>query len=279
MKRAKITVRDIVRKKLNNQKITVLTAYDYPMAVMVDQSDVDIVLVGDSLANVVLGLDSTVGITMDQMIHHSCAVRRGVKRALLVGDMPFMSYHVSPKNTIQNAGRFLKEAGVDAVKIEGANAQVIRMVKALRKSDIQVMGHVGLTPQTAGSLGGFKVQGRDSKAANQIIKDALALEKAGCFSIVLECIPEQLSAIITRRLSIPTIGIGAGKYCDGQVLVINDLLGLNQGFTPKFVKKYADLSKTIKKALAQFVAEVNESKYPSRKYSYNMDKDQLKGLE
>lgn len=278
MEKNKLTILDIIKKKSQNQKITMLTAYDFPMACMLDEVGVDIVLVGDSLGNVVLGQDSTVSVTMDEMIHHTKAVKKGVKKSLLVGDMPFMSYNVSIDQTIINAGRFVKEAGVDAVKMEGATPEVLKMVKAVIAAGIPVMGHVGLTPQTAGSLGGFKVQGRDAKAAGQILENSKALEAAGCFSIVFECIPDALSELITKRVSIPTIGIGAGPGCDGQVLVSHDLLGLNERFTPKFVKKYANLAQDIKKAMADFINDVNTSKFPDKEHSFTIKSEELKDL-
>ncbi|MBU1087460.1 MAG: 3-methyl-2-oxobutanoate hydroxymethyltransferase [Candidatus Omnitrophica bacterium] len=278
MKKNKLTVLDIIKKKAQNQKISMLTAYDYPMACLLDDIGIDIVLVGDSLGNVVLGQDSTISVTMEQMLHHTQAVKNGIKKALLVADMPFMSYNVSIEQTIINAGRFLKQAGADAIKLEGANSRILQMVKAVVEAGIPVMGHIGLTPQTAGALGGFKVQGKDANAAKQILENALALEKAGCFSIVFECIPDALAALITQRLSIPTIGIGAGPKCDGQVLVTPDLLGLNQRFTPKFVKKYADLSAIIKKAISEFVQEVNEEKFPDKQHSFTIKPEELNDL-
>ncbi len=278
MEKNKITVLDIIKKKAQGKKISVLTAYDYPFACFIDEMGVDIVLVGDSLGNVVLGQDSTVSVTMEEMLHHSKAVANGVKTALLVSDMPFMSYNVSIEHTIINAGKFIKQAKADAVKVEGANASVLKMVKAVVEAGIPVMGHIGLTPQTAGSLGGFKVQGKDAKTAKRILENALALEKAGCFSIVLECIPDALAELISKRLSIPTIGIGAGPKCDGQVLVVHDMLGLNPRFTPKFVKKYADLSEIIKRAISDFVKDVNSEKFPDKQHSFTIKPEELKDL-
>jgi 3-methyl-2-oxobutanoate hydroxymethyltransferase len=278
MEKNKLTVLDIIKKKAQGQKISVLTAYDYPMACLLDEAGIDIVLVGDSLGNVVLGQDSTISVSMEEMLHHTKAVKNGVKKALLVSDMPFMSYNVSIEQTIINAGKFLKQAGADAVKIEGANPKILQMVKAVVEAGIPVMGHIGLTPQTAGSLGGFKVQGKDAKAAKQILENAMALEKAGCFSIVFECIPDALAELITKRISIPTIGIGAGPGCDGQVLVIHDMLGLTQGFTPKFVKKYADISTIMKKAVTDFIHEVNTAQFPDKQHSFTIKIDELKDL-
>jgi len=278
MKKNKITVLDIIKKKAQSEKISVLTAYDYPFACFIDEMGIDIVLVGDSLGNVVLGYDSTVSVTMEEMLHHTKAVGNGVQRALIVSDMPFMSYNVSIEQTIINAGKFIKQAKADAVKMEGANTSVLKMVKAVVNAGIPVMGHIGLTPQTAGSLGGFKVQGKDAKTAKQILGNALALEKAGCFSIVFECIPDALAELISKRLSIPTIGIGAGPKCDGQVLVVHDMLGLNPQFTPKFVKKYANLADIIKKAISEFVQDVKSEKFPDRQHSFTIKPEELKDL-
>lgn len=278
MEKNKLTILDILKKKSQGQKISMLTAYDYPMACLLDEVGIDIVLVGDSLGNVILGQDSTVSVTMEEMLHHAKAVKNGVKKALLVADMPFMSYNVSIEQTICNAGQFIKQAGVDAIKMEGANPAVLQMVKAVVAAGIPVMGHIGLTPQTAGSLGGFKVQGKDAKAAQQILENALALEKAGCFSIVFECIPDSLSELITKRLTIPSLGIGAGPGCDGQVLVTHDLLGLNQRFTPKFVKKYVNLAVIMKKAMADFINDVNTVQFPDKEHSFTMKPEELSGL-
>lgn len=268
MERKKITIPDLLKMKQENKKITMLTAYDFPMAVVLEKAAIDIILVGDSLGNVVLGYDSTVPVTMDEMLHHTKAVNRGRKKSLLIADMPFMSFNVTARKTIVNAGRFIKEAGADAVKLEGANPDIISIVKSVVRAGIPVMGHLGLTPQTATILGGYKVQGRDAKAADSIMRQAIALEKAGCFSIVFECIPDSLSEEITKKLKIPTIGIGAGKGCDGQVLVTHDLLGLYDRFTPKFVKKYADLSKQIAAAIENFKEEVTAGKFPAQEHCF-----------
>ena len=262
MERKKVTIPDLLKMKQGNRKITVLTAYDFPIAVALEKAAIDIILVGDSLGNVVLGYDSTVPVTMDEMIHHTKAVNRGRKKSLLVADMPFMSFNITPRKTIINAGRFIKEAGADAVKLEGANPHIISIVKAVVRAGIPVMGHLGLTPQTATALGGYKVQGKDTKSADIIMRQAIALEQAGCFSIVFECIPETLADEITKKLKIPTIGIGAGKGCDGQVLVTYDLLGFSDGFTPKFVKKYADISTQISKAIENFKEDVEKGNFP-----------------
>lgn len=278
MERKKITVPDLLKMKQEGQRITMLTAYDYPMAVALDKAGIDIILVGDSLGNVILGYDSTVGVTMEELIHHTKAVNRGREKAFLVADMPFMSFNVSCEKTIINAGRFIKDAGADAVKIEGGSEQVLLMVKAVVGAGIPVMGHIGLTPQTATMLGGFKVQGKDVKTAKKILKQALDLEKAGCFSILFECIPDALANLITQKLSVPSIGIGAGIGCDGQVLVSYDLLGLHAGFTPKFVKKYADLTKEINSALEKFIQEVRNKKFPDDSHCFKMKEEDLKEL-
>ena len=240
MQENKITVTGILNLK-NKRKITVLTAYDYPMASLVDQAGIDIVLVGDSLANVVLGLNSTTEVGMNEMLHHAKAVRRAVKNALLVGDMPFESYQLNSADSLVNARRFIDEAGCDAVKLEWFQ-HCPDVTQGLVKSGIAVMGHIGLTPQTADKDGGFKVRGKDAEAAKILIEQAIEMEDKGCFALVLECVPDRISELITKRLKIPTIGIGAGSYCDGQVLVTNDMLGLFERYAPKFVKKYINLS-------------------------------------
>ena len=274
----RVTLNELQRMADDGRRITMLTAYDYPMARLVDQAGVEIVLVGDSLAMVVLGLESTTSVTMDEMLHHAKAARRGVQRALLVGDMPFGSFHGGAEAAIRNATRFLKEAGCDAVKLEWTPG-VEKIAAAIVQAGIPVMGHVGLTPQTAASLGGFKVQGRDAASASRILGSAVALEEAGCFAMVLECIPDRLAAAITRRLAIPTIGIGAGPSCDGQVLVTHDLLGLFDRFTPKFVKRYANLSATIVQAVQSFRQEVQEGKFPSAAQTFTMAEGEFKQLE
>ncbi len=270
-----VTVRQIQDKKRRKEKIVVLTAYDYPLASLIDRSAVDIILVGDSLANVVLGLDSTTQVGMTEMLHHAKAVRRAVRRALLVGDMPFESYQKDPSQAVANARRFVREAGCDAVKLEWFD-RCLEVAENIVKAGIPVMGHVGLTPQTAEQLGGFKVQGKDADSARRILEDALALEEKGCFSIVLECVPAPLAAMITQRLSVPTIGIGAGKDCDGQVLVTHDLLGLFERFTPKFVKRYVRLNDAIEKGIGRFCADVRRGKFPDKAHSYPMNPEELK---
>ncbi len=264
----RITPAEIKSRKANGPAITMLTAYDFHFAKMIDESGIDMILVGDSLGMVVLGLDSTVPVTMDQMLHHASAVSRAVKRALVIGDMPFLSYQVGIKEAIENAGRFLKEAGCDAVKLEGGK-EFSDVIRALVRAGIPVMGHVGLTPQTATSLGGFKVQGRDLDQAKKILEDAMAIAEAGCFSIVLECVPSALAELITETVEVPTIGIGAGNKCDGQVLVTNDMIGLFEKFTPKFVKKYVNLSPMIKDAFSKYKEEVKAGEFPSEKESFS----------
>lgn len=273
----KNTVKNIQLKKKRRQKITMLTAYDYPMGVLLDQAGVDIILVGDSLANVVLGLDSTTEVGMNEMIHHAKAVGRAVKHALLIGDMPYESYQLHSKDAVKNARRFINEAKCDGVKIEWFDG-CLKIARDIVKAGVPVMGHVGLTPQTAEKLGGFKVQGKDAASASAILENALALEKAGCFAIVLECIPASLAKIITQKLKIPTIGIGAGKYCDGQVLVTHDMLGLVSRFHPKFVKEYVNLSQAVSQGVKKYCAEVRAGKFPNAKRSYEMNPEELKKL-
>jgi len=246
------TIHDILVKKKSKQKIIMLTAYDYAMANYIDQADVDIILVGDSLANVVLGLESTQDVGMTEMIHHAKAVNRAVRQAMLVGDMPYESYQIDMTQSVKNAQRFVDEAGCNAVKLEWFD-HCLDVAQSIIQAGIPVMGHVGLTPQTAQDLGGFKVQGKDASSAKKIIKNAVALEQRGCFSIVLECIPAPIASLITEKLSIPTIGIGAGPSCDGQVLVTNDLLGLFDRFHPKFVKQYVNLGESIMQGFASMI--------------------------
>ena len=250
-----------IRAMKAQQRIGMLTAYDYPSARMVDDAGADIILVGDSLGMVVLGYPDTLSVTVDDMIHHTRAVVRGATRALIVGDMPYLSYHVSVEETLHNAGRFI-HAGAHAVKVEGGKPSRIRMVEALIDAEIPVMGHIGLTPQSVNALGGFKVQGKGTEEARRLIDEATALEAAGCFSLVLECVPTELASFITERVTIPTIGIGAGPSCDGQVLVFHDVLGLYDGMKPKFVRRYAELGDESRKALAAFVEDVRAGRFP-----------------
>ncbi len=277
MERTKLSIPDILAKKEKREKITMLTAYDYPLASLVDGGGIDIILVGDSVGNVVLGYESTVSVTMEEILHHTKAVRKAVKFALLVGDMPFMSFNISKEEAIRNAGRFIKEAECEAVKLEWF-PNCIEMTKAIVNAGIPVMGHIGLTPQTAAQLGGFKVRGRDVETAKQLIEQALLLEGIGCFSVVLECIPDQISKIITEKLKIPTIGIGAGPWCDGQVLVTYDMIGLFERFRPKFVKQYVDLSAQILEAIKKFKDEVSQEKFPTKDHSFTIDKEELKKI-
>jgi 3-methyl-2-oxobutanoate hydroxymethyltransferase len=279
MERMKVTIPYLLEKKEEGKKITMLTAYDYPLATLVDRVGIDMILVGDSVGNVVLGYDSPVPVTMEEMIHHAKAVRRATKYALLVGDMPFMSFNVSTEDAIRNAGRFIKEAGCEAVKLETGEEPVIKVTKSIVDAGIPVLGHLGLTPQTATKLGGLKVQGKDANTAKRLCDLALALEKAGCFGIILECVPDQLAALITQKVNIPTIGIGAGAGCDGQVLVIHDLLGLFERFVPKFVKQYAHLSEEVVKAVSMFKEEVESGEFPSKEHSFSIKKEEISKLK
>jgi len=271
-----MTINEIISLK-GKRKLTMLTAYDYPTASLVDKAGIDMILVGDSVANVVLGLESTKEVGMSEMIHHSKAVRRAVKNALVIGDMPYESYQVNPAKSVENAARFIKEAKCDAVKLEWFD-DCLRVTKEIVRAGIPVMGHIGLTPQTADKLGGFKVQGKDAEAARRLIKEAIDLEKLGCFSVVLECVPDKVAKIITEKVNIPTIGIGAGIHCDGQVLVIHDLLGLFERFIPRFVKRYADLSPLILKAVKEFKDEVLQGKFPAREHSFTIKEEELKQI-
>jgi 3-methyl-2-oxobutanoate hydroxymethyltransferase len=274
MDRKKITPVDIQTMKQEGKKITMLTAYDYPMALLEDRAGIDIILVGDSLAMTVLGYENTLPVTMDEMIHHTKAVRRGAKYALIIGDMPFMSYNTSEREAILHAGRFMKEGGADAVKLEGG-ASVNEIVKAIVHAGIPVMGHIGLTPQTISMLGGFKVQGKDAQAAQRIIDDALLLEEAGAFAVLLEAIPGPIAKRITERLKIPTVGIGAGIHCDGQVLVVHDMLGLFDRFTPRFAKRYVNLSELMLKAFGTYKEEVLNGTFPTDQHSFHIDEKEL----
>lgn len=264
----KVTVPDIIRKKSQDQKITCLTAYDYSFARILDQAGIDILLVGDSLGCVFQGQANTLPVTMDEMIYHTRAVARGRKRALVVGDMPFLSYQVSQEQAIKNAGRLLQEGGAEAVKLEGGLA-IQATIAAIVKIGIPVMGHVGLTPQSVHRFGGYKIQGKNMEQREAVMSDALAVEEAGAFAVVLEGIPLELSREISKQLAIPTIGIGAGPHCDGQVLVIHDMLGLFDDFTPKFVKRYADIKAVVTGAVKGFISEVCEGKFPDEEHSFH----------
>jgi len=271
MTKDKFTVLDFKRKKESGEKITMLTAYDYPMARLIDSSGIDSVLVGDSLGMVVLGYDSTVPVTMEEMLHHTKAVRRGVERAFLVGDMPFMSYQAGDLDAVRNAGRFVKDAGCDAVKIEWCEHAPMR-ASAINRAGIPVIGHIGLTPQTASQLGGFKVQGKDAQSASNLMEHAVMLEKAGCFAVILECVPRDLAKKITAKLKVPTIGIGAGPDCDGQVLVTHDMIGFFDKFVPKFVKKYANIYPAVQEAIGLFRNEVETGKFPDDAHCFHSGK-------
>ena len=273
MSRKKVTIRTLEQRKQAGTPITMLTAYDYTAAMLVDQAEIDIILVGDSLGMVMLGHDGTVPVTMVEMLHHARAVARGATYALLVGDMPFMSYEVSQTEAVRNAGLFLKEAGMDAVKLEGG-AERAETAAAIIQAGIPVMGHIGLTPQSVAMLGGFRVQGKTAVAAQRLLNDALALEAAGCFAIVLEAVPPAVAEAISRRLRIPTLGIGAGAGCDGQVLVYHDLIGLTQNHVPKFVKQYAQVGETIVAALSQYREEVQAGSFPMAAHTYSMDESE-----
>lgn len=273
----KFTVKSFQEAKDNNRKISMLTAYDYSMAKIVDAAGIDSVLVGDSLGMVFQGNESTLPVTLDEMIYHTKAVVRGVKNALVVADMPFLSYHVSKEEAVRNAGRMIKEGGAEAVKMEGGTL-FSETIKAVVDAQIPVMGHIGLTPQSVNAFGGFKVQGKDEQSAKRIWEDAKLLEEAGVFAITLECIPDKLAQLITKSLRIPTIGIGAGKSCDGQVLVINDMLGMFSDFVPRFVKQYAKLNTEITAAVQDYITEVREGDFPAGEHTFDMDADILEKL-
>jgi len=262
-----VTIQDLWKKKSEGKKITMLTAYDYPFAKIVDEAGIDMILVGDSLAMVVQGKENTLPATMDEMVYHTSMVVRAVKNAMVIGDMPYLSYQVSVEDAVKNAGRFIKEAGAHGVKVEGGS-EVIPQIKAMTKAEIPVLGHIGLTPQAILRMGGFKVQGRTEEQKKRLIEDALSLEDAGAFAIVLEAIPMDLAKEITEKLSIPTIGIGAGPYCDGQVLVLHDILGLFERFTPRFVKRYTNLKDLSLQAIRQYKEEVEKGLFPSEEQSF-----------
>lgn len=272
----KYTINDFAAAK-GNRKITMLTAYDYSMAKIVDGSGIDCILVGDSLGMVVQGYDSTLQVTMDDMVYHTKAVTRGTERAFVVGDMPFLSYHVSVEEAVRNAGRLVQEGGANAIKLEGGT-DVIPQIEAIIRAQIPVMGHIGLTPQSVNKFGGFKVQGKEAEAAQKIIDDAVALEAAGVFAIVLEGVPAKLADIITKKVSVPTIGIGASVGCDGQVLVVNDMLGMFSDFTPKFVKQYANVKDIMTAGIKHYIEEVNAEVFPEKKHTFTIDDDVLEKL-
>jgi 3-methyl-2-oxobutanoate hydroxymethyltransferase len=276
--RKKVTTTLFRQKKERGEPITMLTAYDYPTALAEDQAGIDSILVGDSLGMVVLGYPNTLPVTMEDMIHHCKAVSRGAKFALLIGDMPFMSYQASTEEAVRNAGRFLQEAGMDAIKLEGGRERV-EAIRAIVAAGIPVMGHLGLTPQSVNQLGGFRPQGKTASAAKRLIEDSLLLEEAGCFGIVLESVPAKLAELISNKLSIPTIGIGAGVGCDGQVLVAHDILGLFDRFTPKFVKKYADFHGEMQRAFSEYMADVQSRSFPATEHSVEMDDKEWQALQ
>lgn len=271
--RKKVTTLMFRQKKERGEPITMLTAYDYPTSLAMDKAGVDAILVGDSLAMVVLGYENTLPVTMDEMLHHSRAVARGAKSSLLVGDMPFMSYQVSVEEAVRNAGRFLQQGGMDAVKLEGGRERA-DAVRAIVGAGIPVMGHIGLTPQSVNQLGGFRAQGKTASAAKRLLEDAKILEDAGAFSLVLESVPARLAEVISKQISIPTIGIGAGAGCDGQVLVTHDLLGLFERFTPKFVKKYANLHEAMQKAFADYIDDVETKRFPAVEHTVEMSDEE-----
>ncbi len=271
--RKKVTV-PAIRAMKGKSRIGMLTAYDYPSAKVADDAGSDIILVGDSLGMVVLGYPDTLSVTVDDMLHHTRAAARGAKSALLVGDMPYLSYHVSVEESVRNAGRFI-QAGAHAVKVEGAKASRLRTIEAILDAEIPVMGHIGLTPQSVNALGGFKLQGKNADDAKRLIDEAVALERVGCFSIVLECVPSELAAIITEQITIPTIGIGAGPHCDGQVLVFHDVLGIYDGHTAKFVRQYAHIAQEMQKALESYLHDVRDGSFPDdEKESFHMASDE-----
>ena len=270
----KITVKDILEKKKKSEKIVTITSYDYSFAKIVDDSDIDLILVGDSLSMVMLGYKNTLSVTMDEMIHHTKAVSRGVSNALIVGDMPFLSYKIDINEAVKNAGRFVQEGGAEAVKVEGGT-EICPTIRAMINADIQVMGHIGLTPQAIYEYGGFLVQGKTIEAAKKLILDAKNLEESGVFSIVLESIPWQIAKLITSSVNIPTIGIGAGPYCDGQILVIHDMLGIFTDIKPKFIKYFGNIGESIRLALKNYKDEVINGIYPDREHSYEFPQQEL----
>jgi 3-methyl-2-oxobutanoate hydroxymethyltransferase len=276
--RPKITITSLLEKKLRREPITSLTAYDYATARLVDEAGIDIILVGDSLAQVILGYENTLPVTMEEMLHHTRAVRRGVKRALLVADMPYASYHIGPEEALRNAARFLKDAGAEAVKIEGGEKRA-DLIRRLVDAEIPVMGHIGLTPQSLHVMGGYKVQGKTLGAVEQLMRDAIALDRAGVFSMVLEGIPREVAAMITAEVQAPTIGIGAGPDCDGQILVLHDLLGLTFAPPAKFVRQYADAASVITHAVEAYKNDVQAGSYPADAESYHLPRDTQTALE
>jgi 3-methyl-2-oxobutanoate hydroxymethyltransferase len=274
----RITVNQIKEMKPKGEKIAMLTAYDYSTAKIIDEAGVPLILVGDSLGMVILGYESTIPVTIEEMLHHTKAVTRGTKQAMVIGDMPFMSYHISTEDTLRNATRFIQEAGAQAIKLEGG-ITVAKKVERVVDCGIPVMGHIGLTPQSIHQLGGFKVQGKSHAAASRLLKDAQALEKAGAFALVLETIPSPLATLISRKVSIPTIGIGAGAGCDGQVQVISDILGSFTDLVPKHTRQYAKLANIMSSAVVRYYDDVKVGSFPTDKQSFSMDESLLTGLD
>lgn len=274
---SKFTVSSFLESKKKGEKISMLTAYDYTTAKLLDEAGVDCFLVGDSLGMVMLGYDSTLKVTLDDMIHHTRAVSRAAKRAMVIADMPYLSYHISKEETIKNAGRLIQESDAQAVKLEGGE-EMLPMIKALIDAQIPVLGHLGLTPQSVNMMGGYKVQGKSEEQAKKLLKDAKLLEEAGVFGIVLECVPNQLAEYISKSISIPTIGIGAGAGCDGQVLVIQDMLGMYSDLAPKFVKRYKNIGEDIKEGVKEYIDEVKKGIFPEEKHSFKIKDEVLEKL-
>ena len=274
---ARATTVSLREKKRNGQKITMLTAYDFPTAQAMDEIGVDMILVGDSLGNVVLGYENTLFVTMEEMLHHTKAVVRGARNTMVVGDMPFLTYHLSVEDALRNAGRFIQEGGAQAVKLEGGQDRV-KVVRAMVEAGIPVLGHIGLTPQSIHQLGGYRVQGKDLEAARKLIADARALEEAGCFGVVLECVPAPLAERITKEIGIPTIGIGAGPGCDGQVLVSHDLLGLFSGHVAKFVRQYAQIGQIMREAFRSYKEDVEAGRFPAAEHCYGLSEEVINKL-
>ena len=273
----KNTVLTFAKAKAEKNKLTMLTAYDYSTAKLMDEAGVDSILVGDSLGNVMLGYEDTLSVTMEDMIHHGAAVARGAKNAMVIIDMPFMSYQTSVYDAVVNAGRLMKEGRANAVKLEGGR-EVCPQIKAIVDAGIPVVAHLGLTPQSINAFGGFKVQGKSEQAAKKLVEDAILIQEAGAFAVVLECVPEKLATLVTEKLDIPPIGIGAGNGCDGQVLVYADMLGMFSDFTPKFVKRFANTGDVMKEGFRQFISEVKNKSYPAAEHTYSIDEDIIEKL-
>ena len=274
----KKTVKTFAQAKANGEKLTMLTAYDYTTASIIDGAGIDAILVGDSLGNVILGYEDTTAVTMEDMIHHAAAVARGAKEALVVVDMPFMSYQTSDYDAVVNAGRLVKEGRAGAVKLEGGD-EVAGAIRKITAAGIPVMAHIGLTPQSVNVFGGYRVQGKDELSARKLISDALAVERAGAFAVVLECVPARLAALVTKQLNIPTIGIGAGSECDGQVLVYQDMLGMFPDYTPKFAKRFGDIGNAMKAAFTAYINETKSGAFPSKEHTFRIDEEIIARLE